>query len=296
MGSLYLSRLGKEDRKKLETQLWEQQWGRCFISEKPIDLTLDEVDVDHIIPTRDNGKDDPSNFALTLAHFNRSKQAANLRVARVLARFERIKAAAESDDRGPNLNDVLKDYNGGNSELRMKIDSTTVTYVVDGSTPTTYPLLEDKLSGFRYFFALLPITVIRHDERINPRPIGANVRGLVEEFFKMRPQLHIALGYVETSQLPNTSVRVFDGQHKAAAQILLGARNIPLRIFVDPDAELLLTANTNAGTTLRQVAFDKSVQRRLGSSILLDRIELYRNDKGLKVYWKTTRTFRKRTL
>ena len=37
----------------------------------------------------------------------------------------------------------------------------------------------------------------------------------------------------------------------------------------NPDAELLLTANTNAGTTLRQVAFDKSVQRQPDSSILL---------------------------
>src|SRR6266480_1972829 len=58
-------------------------------------------------------------------------------------------------------------------------------------------------------------------------------------------------------------------------------RALPVRIFVDPDFDLLLTANTNAGTTLRQVAFDKSVQRRLGSSILLDRIKRYREERGL---------------
>ena len=40
----------------------------------------------------------------------------------------------------------------------------------------------------------------------------------------------------------------------------------------------LLTANTHAGTTLRQVAFDKSVQRSLGSSLLADRIVRYRHD------------------
>lgn len=85
MSSLYLSRLAKDARAKLEGQLWEQQGGKCFISERSIDLKLDEVDVDPIIPTRDNGKDDPSNFAITLAHFNRSKQAADLRVARVKA-------------------------------------------------------------------------------------------------------------------------------------------------------------------------------------------------------------------
>jgi hypothetical protein len=78
MGSLFLSRLTKEDRKKLEQQLWSQQGGKCFISEELVDLALQDVDIDHIIPTRDNGKDDLSNFALTLAHYNRSKQASTI--------------------------------------------------------------------------------------------------------------------------------------------------------------------------------------------------------------------------
>lgn len=44
---------------------------------------------------------------------------------------------------------------------------------------------------------------------------------------------------------------------------------------------MLLATNTNAGTTLRQVAFDKSVQRHLGSALYEDRIERYRKDRGL---------------
>ncbi|HKG88921.1 MAG TPA: hypothetical protein VKA95_11385 [Nitrososphaeraceae archaeon] len=42
-----------------------------------------------------------------------------------------------------------------------------------------------------------------------------------------------------------------------------------------------MTTNTNAGTTLRQVAFDKSVRRHLGSSLYLDRIERYQNERNL---------------
>ena len=126
MSSLYLGNLAKEDRTALEEQLWSQQGGKCFISEQPIDLQLDEVDIDHIIPTRDNGKDDPSNFALTLANYNRSKQAADLRVARVLARFDRIKETADSDDRGANLNDVLKAFGGAQNDLRIKLESKQV--------------------------------------------------------------------------------------------------------------------------------------------------------------------------
>jgi len=63
--------------------------------------------------------------------------------------------------------------------------------------------------------------------------------------------------------------------------VLLGVRALPIRVFVDPDPDLLLTTNTNAGTALRQVAFDKSVQRRLGKSSFNDRLERYRKEKGL---------------
>ncbi len=281
MGSLYLARLPKDDRTVLIQKLWQQQAGKCFISSKPIDLALNEVDIDHIIPIRDSGKDDPSNFALALSHYNRSKQASDLRIARVLARFEEIKAAADSDDRGANLNDVLKATGGALGPLRLAIDGAMVSYVAPGTTdPVRLPLHEDTLSGMRYLFALLPIECVHHDYRINPRPIGANIRGLIEEFHRRRPQLHVALAWIDSTTAPNVQVQIFDGQHKAAAQILLGVRQIPLRIFVDPDMDVLLTANTNAGTTLRQVAFDKSVQRRLGSSILLDRIKRYRTEKG----------------
>ena len=144
MSSLYLNRPSKENRKALEAQLWAQQAGKCFISEQPIDLDLDEIDIDHIIPTRDNGKDDPSNFALTLASYNRSKQAADLRIARVLARFDRIKEAADSDDRGANLNDVLKAYGGAEGDLRIKLEDKLVTYVANsknGERKVTVPFM-----------------------------------------------------------------------------------------------------------------------------------------------------------
>ncbi|MBX4918373.1 HNH endonuclease [Rhizobium bangladeshense] len=281
MGSLYLNGLNRDERAALEKQLWEQQAGKCFISGRPIEIGLDELDVDHIIPSRDYGKDDPTNFALTLASYNRSKQAADLRVARVLARFDQIKESADSDDRGANLNDVLKAYGGASGTLRGRISDTQMTYIGGGDDKVTVPIHTDRLSGMRYFFAVLPIASIHHDEKINPRPIGANVRGLVEEFFKGRPQLQVALGWINSGELPDARVNIFDGQHKAAAQILLGVTMLAVRVFIDPNFDILLTTNTNAGTTLRQVAFDKSVQRRLGSAMLLDRIARYRKDKGL---------------
>lgn len=89
----------------------------------------------------------------------------------------------------------------------------------------------------------------------------------------------MALAWLETKE-GRSAVHVFDGQHKAAAQIMLGVRHLPVRVFIDPDADTLITTNTNAGTTLKQVAFDKSVQRHLGSSLYQDRLQRYQTETG----------------
>ena len=279
MRSAYLGSLSPDARDDLQTSLHESQKGNCFICETPIDLRLHPVDVDHVEPLAVGGKDTPENFALTHQSCNRSKQASNLRVARVMARFDRL---ATDIERSPSLSDVLERYAGAKFELRVEDDDTdikTVLAELGTNDVLQFSIYRDKLSGFRYVFMNLPIEYLHHDDRINPRPIGRNLKNLVEEFHKGLPQLHVALGWIEGRG--TNKVRIFDGQHKAAAQILLGVRTLPVRVFINPDKDRLLTANTRAGTTLRQVAFDKSVQRSLGSALLTDRIERYIREKNL---------------
>ena len=74
---------------------------------------------------------------------------------------------------------------------------------------------------------------------------------------------------------------MFDGQHKAAAQILIGSRKLPVRVFVEPDLNVLLQANTNAAEKLRQVAFDTAVMRHLGSTLYAERVKQYQKFKVL---------------
>ena len=284
MGSLYLSRLKPEERDKLVLKLWDAQNHKCFICGEKIDLDIHQVDIDHVIPLKLGGKDDTSNFALTHHSCNRSKQDADLRIARILHKFSKIsEKSLEKKGTSPNLSNIFAEYGGAKYKLRFKIDGNLIKFSfpeIGDNNIYEYPIFEDKLSGFKYFFGVFPIEYLHHDERINPRPIGKNISKLIKEFFLKRPQLHITLGYILTEE-GSSEIKVFDGQHKAAAQVLLGVKELPVRVFVNPDLDVLLTTNTNAGTTLRQVAFDKSVQRHLGSALYIERVERYKKERGL---------------
>jgi hypothetical protein len=285
--SKYLSSLSAEQRKDLEHRLHSQQSGRCFICDEAIDLTLQagQLDIDHIDPLIEDGLDAEENFALTHSSCNRSKGASDLRVARRIAEFEKLQERAKGDGRrGANLADVLKQHNGARKLLRIKRVDDAVEYSlseIGDNRIYRQPLYRDKLSDMSYFFTLLPISFLHHDDKINPRSIGPQVRALVEEFLKKFPQLHVALAWWAPEADGAGPVKVFDGQHKAAAQILLGVEALPVRIFLNPNVDQLRTANTHAGSNLRQVAFDPAVMRHLGSTLYADRVRKYKQIRSL---------------
>ena len=273
MASNYLAKLSTIDRDKLINDLWEIQNGKCFISEEKIDLELHKsiLDVDHVIPSKLGGKDDPSNFALAFASANRSKQASDLKLARTLHRFKKIQDDfKEKEDRSPNLDDILKTKSGSKYSLKFRREDNYLLYSlaqIGNNEIIKTPIYKDKLSGLEYFFAVLPIEFVFHDDKINPRSIGSNISKLIDEFYQGNPQLHISLGWIDIKDDSESKVKIFDGQHKAAAQVMLDVKEIPVRVFINPNEDLIILTNFRAGTVLRQVAFDKSVQRHLGNTL-----------------------------
>ena len=286
--SKYLAALTDEQRQQLEQRLHDRQTKCCFICGKTIDLVLQQsqLDIDHIDPLAEDGLDAENNFALTHASCNRSKGASNLKVARRIAEFDRLQEEARQDGRrGANLGDVLRRHGGAKVRLRLRCQNGHAEFILSDAgqhEPCRVPLLRDKLSGMLSFFAVFPVEYLHHDNQINPRSIGSNIRGLIEEFLKKRPQLHVALAWWKPTEDGAGTLKVFDGQHKVAAQILLGVRELPLRVFVEPDTDVLLQANTNAGGKLRQVAFDAAVMRHLGSTLYTERVNRYRSLRGLE--------------
>lgn len=274
--SKYLDNLNKDEYQALIMQLWDIQEHRCFICEEEIDLDLHKVNVDHIKPLANGGKDDPTNFALTHEHCNKSKQDADLIVAKKLVKLSRIIKEAEENRETPSLKHVLKSLGGSKYDFKYKISGDVISYSfsdIGEHTIKTAEVFTDSLSGEKTCFIKVPIEYLYHDEIINPRGINSSISLLIKEFHKPNPQLHLSL-----ARIVNDKIMIFDGQHKAVAQLMLGVKELVIRLFIHPDVDRLTETNTNAGSKLKQIAFDKSIVRQLHDVLYAERIKKYQTD------------------
>lgn len=280
MASKFLSRLSKEDYDNLTKKLLNIQSNICFICQKEIDTELQETNIDHIVPLANKGKDSEVNFALCHGGCNKSKQDSNLYIARILHRLKAIQDdVQEKEGRSASLKDLLKLENGSKFDFKYKIENDAFVYSYSEINDTKIyknKIFKDKLSGENTTFIDVPLEYIFHDSLINPRGINSSISLLVKEFYKGNPQLHLSV-----ARLNDSKIQIFDGQHKAAAQILLGNKKILIRLFIDPDVERLTETNTNAGSSLRQIAFDKSIMRQLNNTLYFEKIKKYQEDHGI---------------
>ena len=277
MASKFLTGLSESDYQSLTVKLSQIQSNVCFICQKQIDLEIQETNIDHIVPLANKGKDAEDNFAVTHASCNKSKQDSNLYIARVLHRLKALQdSVQENDNRSASLKDLLEVEHGSKFDFKYKIEESALVYsfseIGDNFIHRT-PIFADKLSGEQTTFIELPLEYIHHDSLINPRGINSSISLLVKEFYKGNPQLHLSL-----ARLNENKIRIFDGQHKIVAQILLGARKIILRLFINPNVDRLTETNTNAGSSLRQIAFDKSIMRQLNNILYFEKIKKYQVD------------------
>ena len=276
--SKYLDSLTKEQYDDLSKKLWSIQNHTCFICGEPIDLDIHNTNIDHIHPLVNSGKDDETNFAITHEHCNKSKQDADLEVARTLAQLTKIIRETEREHETPSLKHVLKSFGGSKFKFSYKEDDNRLLYSFNEMADTKIHESEvflDNLSGEKTAFIKLPIEYLYHDEIINPRGLNSSISSLIKEFHKGNPQLHLSL-----ARLDDGYVKIFDGQHKAVAQIMLGARELVLRLFLDTDIDRMIETNTNAGSKLKQIAFDKSIVRQLHDTLYSERIKKYQLDHG----------------
>jgi len=281
MSSKYLQSLSKEDYDALTNKLFNIQNHKCFICGEETDLALHQTNIDHIIPLANRGKDSEENFALTHESCNKSKQDANLKIARIIYTLKKIQDETQKrENKTSSLKNVLSYFNGSKYDFRFQVENNNIKHSfsdIGDNTVYNNMIFEDPLSSEKSCFIEVPIEYVFHDELINPRGINSSISQLIKEFERGNPQLHLSLARIDNSKL-----KIFDGQHKAVAQILLGNKKLLLRVFINPDIDRLIETNTNAGSVLRQIAFDKSILRQLNNTLYYERVKKYQEDHNLK--------------
>lgn len=262
--STRIDEMDKEERDLLKRRLLKFQGNICFLCERDINLEADKTEIDHIIPIGDDGPDEEGNWALLHSDCNSKKRAKNLHLAKVLMKWDTLR---EKYGGSLTTEQILNEF-GGNREEIYASETENEILLRFSNKDRSFALHTDPSNPeYKSFFCLLPITVLAHDIELNPRKI-INIDKLIEEFWRKNPQLHVALcRFHFEGKAGKGKILLFDGQHKTAAQILLGRTEIPARVFVNPPKDNLKEVNRRAHKELRQIEFFRSVLDSLGEDI-----------------------------
>lgn len=128
-----------------------------------------------------------------------------------------------------------------------------------------------------YFFTEVEIKYIENDNEIQLRPLEAKILPLIFNL-KYSVQLLPSLTRLD----PNTNtLKLFDGQHKAVAQIIGNNRDrIPCLVFVSPDVSALRVTVYEAHTDFVQQRYRKSHIDTKLADIFGEKIAAYRRKVG----------------
>ena len=133
-------------------------------------------------------------------------------------------------------------------------------------------------TGWQYFYATLPVTVLDSDDD-DDGEVGLQPRYLLFEkvfelfkHFQSHPVLQPSIG-----RIVDNRIRLFDGQHKAAALLWNGRRDFECKVYLEADLRLLNQTNIAAHDKYAQTRFFSSIMvLKLGSQFGADFSE-YRN-------------------
>lgn len=228
-------------------QVLERQGRRCFIDNHSL-ADDEQVEFDHIEPFSGGGETALSNIGAVCKRHNRDKQTLSLSEYRDRLQMRAFFQGAPKR----RLDDLLRQRLGDGAfgrPLGIEHRDETITVTLDG-TSTSVPIHSDPATDERYFFATLPIPAIANDVELQPRPLEADRVWELYRHLRTHTQLAPAV-----CRLVGERLLLFDGQHKAAAQVWAGRRVLDCKVYIEPDVRRLKETNLSAHDKLRQMPF-----------------------------------------
>ena len=270
MSRSILDRFSEEERKQLIKRLLTLQGNKSYISGRDIDLRIDQVEVDHIIALDRGGDDDESNWGVVISSENASKGKRDLQLLKYIYQFRNHRDKYLSLKRDFTFGDALGELFPERKEAIYDLadDTITLKFKSNGETAVLkYPIISDNLdNSIKSFVGMVPVEIVNHDSSINPRSI-VDLEVMIEEFYNKNPQLFPSLATFDLTSSGKAKIMVFDGQHKAAAQLYLRSKMLFLRVFVNIDKAKIKKTNLRAHTIVAQIHFPKLIQDKVGHDL-----------------------------
>lgn len=251
-------------------QIGSDESVRCFISGEIIGVD-DAVEYDHLHPYSKDGETSTANVRIVLKDYNRRKSNQSLYDVRDNIRLEKLFASKKNNIR---LQDIfsLKEIEKRNTHTTNNGNIITIS---DGTSTRKFELYFDDILEVKYFYGRIPVIWLENDDQegLQPRVIDYNRVIAIRDHLKSHPQLAPSIGRLLANKL-----KLFDGQHKLAAQILNNRVEVDMKIYVSPDDpkeakrlfDNLMVTNLEAHSKLKQVPFY--------TSTLLDRLSVIYKD------------------
>lgn len=221
------------------------------------------VHFDHIQAFAHGGVTELENIAPMCEYHNKAKGTLPLGDFRVKLQLE------EFFSKGDRLTlRHLLQYLKDRQEIPSFGDAIAISETADHVTLQTHShtsrhqLYACERTGWKYFYANLPISLLNSDDDENHQ-FGLQPRFLIFDkvfglyrHFQIYPVLQPSVGRIQDSH-----ILLFDGQHKAAALLWNGRRSLECKIYIDPDVRILNQTNI--------AAHDKFAQTRFYSSVMI---------------------------
>ena len=255
------------------------QHGHCCFATGHTIPEGESVHFDHIHAFARGGQSEINNIAPMCQQHNRDKGTLSLFDFRASLKLNDFFKTGDK----LTLGDLLEFLRVGGSIRNYGLpvavqDSGDVIMIESSESKQEYRTYRCPITGWKYFYATLPIELIDSDDG-QDEAIGLQPRYLILDkvfelfrHFQRYPALQPSLGRIVDGR-----IKLFDGQHKAAAILWNDRKELECKIYVDPDISLLNQTNIAAHDKFAQTRFFSSIMVvKLGKQFGVD-FETYRN-------------------
>jgi len=229
-------------------QVLDREGLRCFIDGHLLQPD-DDIEFDHIRPFALVRTTTLDNMAPVCKTHHSRKGTMSLSEYR-----DYLKLASFFEDRVPKyLDDVIRATGQlVGDRLQHETDSdgeSVILYLHDGRKSVS--LYTCPTTGWPYFYALLPVHYLTNDKDLQPRPLRQQSMWGLYRHFQRNTQLAPSICRLEA----DGSLLLFDGQHKAAAQVWAGRKAVECKVYIAPVAKQIKETNLEAHQSYRQMSF-----------------------------------------